>query len=267
VTPNPYLTISYGDVALAALLVLVNGVVSVALGLGIERRLAIASGRMVVQLLLVGLLLEWVFAIDRAIVVIALGSLMACVAALAAVGQVARPFPGLAISTVIPIWASAWLVTLIGATGIIAVEPWYNPQYVIPLIGMVLGNALTGIAVGLDRLTDGLHHRRREIEMFLVLGATRTEAGHATVRDAVRAGMIPILNAMAIAGVVSLPGMMTGQILAGVAPGEAVRYQIVIFFLIAAGTALGTVGAVVIGARQLFDTEHRFRHERLQERP
>ena len=83
-------------------------------------------------------------------------------------------------------------------------------------------------------------------------------------RDAMRAGLIPMLNAMAAAGIISLPGMMTGQILAGSPPWEAVKYQILIMFLIATGTGFGTLLAVSLGARRLFDDRHRLRLDRLR---
>ena len=83
-------------------------------------------------------------------------------------------------------------------------------------------------------------------------------------QQAIRSGMIPIINAMAAAGIVSLPGMMTGQILAGAAPVEAVKYQIMIMFLIAAGTGLGTVAAVTLGSRHLFDERQRLCLDRLR---
>ncbi|MEA2093488.1 MAG: ABC transporter permease, partial [Pseudomonadota bacterium] len=82
-------------------------------------------------------------------------------------------------------------------------------------------------------------------------------------QQAIRSGLIPIINAMAAAGVVSLPGMMTGQILAGAPPVEAVRYQILIMFLIAVGTGVGTLVAVTIGSRHLFDDRQRLCLERL----
>ena len=83
------------------------------------------------------------------------------------------------------------------------------------------------------------------------------------MREAVRTGMIPILNSMSVAGLVSLPGMMTGQLLAGVEPVQAVRYQVVIMFVIAAATALGTVSVVLLATRRLFDRCHRFRADRI----
>ena len=98
-----------------------------------------------------------------------------------------------------------------------------------------------------------------------MLGETSNEAISGYRNQAVRSGMIPIINAMAAAGVVSLPGMMTGQILAGALPVEAVKYQILIMFLVSAGTGLGTLAAVHIGARRLFDSRQRLCLDRLRE--
>jgi putative ABC transport system permease protein len=129
---------------------------------------------------------------------------------------------------------------------------------------MMLGNTLTGISLGLDRLGEQLSAQRERVELRLSLGATRWEAAREPVREAVRTGMIPILNSMMVVGVVSLPGMMTGQILSGVAPLAAVRYQIVIMFLIAAGTALGTVSVVILSYRRLFSSRHQFLYQRIR---
>ncbi|MCP3974707.1 MAG: ABC transporter permease, partial [bacterium] len=133
-----------------------------------------------------------------------------------------------------------------------------QPQYAIPLLGMVLGNTLNGISVGLNAFTEALVTRRDKVESLLALGATRWEAALGPIQHAVRTGMIPIVNSMMIVGVVSLPGMMTGQLVTGVAPIQAVKYQIVIMFLIASATALGTVAAVVLSFVQLFNSEHQF---------
>ena len=120
-------------------------------------------------------------------------------------------------------------------------DPWRQPQYTIPLLGMILGNTLNGISLGLGRLTEELAVRRDQVELLLSLAHTRWEAARLrAVRQAVRTGMIPTINAMMVTGIVSLPGMMTGQLLSGVDPVDAVKYQIVIMFLIASGTALGT---------------------------
>ena len=144
------------------------------------------------------------------------------------------------------------------------IDSWYQPQYAIPIMGMLLGNTLSGISVGLNTFNEGMITRRREIETYLALGATRWEAGRDAIQDAVRTGMIPIINSMMIVGIVSLPGMMTGQILSGTAPMQAVKYQIVIMFLIASSTALGTVGVVLLSFSRLFNAEHQFLPQRLK---
>ena len=122
---------------------------------------------------------------------------------------------------------------------------------------------MTGIALGLNTLTTAAVRDKAAIEARLMLGASRLEALGGPVRDALVTALMPIVNAMAAAGVVSLPGMMTGQILAGVAPGEAVKYQILIMFLIAGGTCLGAFAAVFAGALRLSDHRHRLRLDRL----
>jgi putative ABC transport system permease protein len=154
----------------------------------------------------------------------------------------------------------------VGLFAVIRIHPWYEPQYAIPILGMILGNTLTGVSLGIERMTQELTSGRNTIEMILALGGSRWEAAQEAIRQAVRAGMIPTLNQMTVVGIVSLPGMMTGQVLAGESPEDAVRYQIVIMFLIAASSALGTVGAVLLTYRRLFSSSHRFLRDRLVER-
>jgi putative ABC transport system permease protein len=161
-------------------------------------------------------------------------------------------------------FVSAFSVTLLALLVIVQPEPWYLPQYSIPLLGMLLGNTLNGITLGLDNLTRNAWEKSAIIDGRLALGETWTSAISDIRRDSIRVGMIPIINAMSVAGLVSLPGMMTGQILAGAPPMEAVKYQILIMFLIAAGTGMGTITAIVIGCRRLFDDRERLRLDRLR---
>ena len=148
--------------------------------------------------------------------------------------------------------------------GILQIEPWYTPQYLFPLLGMVLGNTINGISLGLDRFMDSLSVRRKEVEMLLSLGATSWEAANELIRDALRTSLIPTINSMLIMGIVSLPGMMTGQILAGVSPGEAVRYQIIVIFIIAAAAALGSTAVIVLAFRALFSSRQQLLFDRLR---
>jgi putative ABC transport system permease protein len=129
---------------------------------------------------------------------------------------------------------------------------------------MLLGNTMSGMAIALDNLTQSAWQQRGAIEARLMLGHTWDQAIEDLRRRALRSGLIPIINAMAAAGVVSLPGMMTGQILAGSPPLEAAKYQIMILLLIAVGTGLGAIVAVSLGAFRLFDKRQRLRLDRLK---
>jgi putative ABC transport system permease protein len=258
--------LSLWDVAIAALLIVVNGAVSVALKLDLERKLAWAAVRTVVQLLAIGYVLGWVFQFDRWFVVLPLMVAMTLIAGFAGAQRGARTYTGQRVDSIVSIWVSSWLVAAVGLFVVIRIRPWYEPQYAIPILGMILGNTLTGVSLGIERMTEELTARRDRVDMALALGATRWEAAQAPARQAVRAGMIPTLNQMAVVGIVSLPGMMTGQVLAGQSPLQAVRYQIVIMFLIAASSALGTVLAVLLTYRRLFSADHRFLASRLMER-
>lgn len=248
------------EVGIAAALILINAAISLALGLGLEKRLAIASVRTVVQLLLIGLVLKWIFGTEHWAAIAGLMLLMSSIAGIAAVRRTERRYSGIWLTSLTSVLVSSWFVLAIALTSIIPPSAWSEnaAQYAIPLMGMILGNTLNGISLGLDRLGDELTARRGEVEMRLTLGATRWEAARPAIRTAIRTGMIPIVNSMMVVGLVSLPGMMTGQILAGAEPMEAVRYQIVIMFLIAAGTALGTTGAVLLGYLCLFNRRHQF---------
>ncbi|MAS11310.1 iron export ABC transporter permease subunit FetB [Salinisphaera sp.] len=260
------ISLSFFDLALAALAVLALAATTFAMRLGIARTLLIAALRTTAQLALVGLVLEAVFA-QRQLVWIALMALvMLLLAGREAAARQKRPFIGgygFAAGTA-SMFLSSFVTAVATLVIVIRVEPWYTPQYAIPLLGMLLGNTMTGIALAMDRLTQEVWRGAAVIETRLALGASATEAVAEMRRDAMRAGMIPMLNAMAAAGIISLPGMMTGQILAGSPPWEAVKYQILIMFLIATGTGFGTLLAVSLGARRLFDDRHRLRLDRLR---
>jgi len=252
------------ELAIASALVFVAGLVSVLLGLHIERRLAIAAARTVVQLLLVGYVLVWVFRADTPWLVLAALGLMTVAAARAAVRRSGRSYRGAYLDAFITLLAVGVITTGAVTQVVIGVDPWYQPQYVIPLLGMVFGNSLTGISLSLDHLLETLDERREQIEMALALGATSWEAARAPLREAVRRGMIPIINAMTVAGIVSLPGMMTGQILAGSDPMRAVAYQIVVMFMLAAATALGCMMTTLWVHRRLFSERHQLLIERIE---
>ena len=133
-------------------------------------------------------------------------------------------------------------------------QTWYDPQYLIPLVGIVLGNAMNGAAIAGERLVQALKAHRQEIETHLCLGATPKQAIAQYRRDAIRVGMIPTINAMMVVGLVKLPGIITGQILSGVPPMDAASYQILIMFMLACATMITTVLVTESVYRQCFTT-------------
>ncbi|KJS33497.1 MAG: ABC transporter permease [Desulfatitalea sp. BRH_c12] len=254
------------DLALAAGLIVLLSIVSWAMHLQLERQLIVAAVRMTVQLLLIGLVLKALFANVHPGWMALMATVMLLAAGREVMGRQKRGFAGVwgfGMGT-LSMFISSFAITIVALTVIVGPDPWYEPQYAIPLLGMLLGNTMNGIAIGMDRLTHAAYEQRTLIEGRLMLGQSWSKAIEALRSDSIRAGLIPIVNAMMAAGLVSLPGMMTGQILGGNPPMEAVKYQILIMFLIAGGTGLGTMTAVWIGSRRLFDERHRLRLDRLK---
>ena len=260
-----YVALDYWDLVIAASLLLINGALSLALDLGLVRSLAIGAARMVVQLLLVGLVLEALFTTVSPLWTALAVAVMLLFAGREVMARQRRRLKGFwafglgtGAVTIAPV-----LVTVFALTTQVAPDPWYHPRYAVPLLGMVLGNALTGVGLALDALTSGLVTGRAGVEARLALGSTIREATLPVVRTALRTALMPTINAMAATGLVTLPGMMTGQILSGVEPHEAVKYQLLVMFLISGGTAVGAILTVHGGVWRLTDRRHRLRLDRL----
>jgi len=254
------------DIAVCTGLVLALAAISARLRLGIGRRMLIAAARTLVQLSVIGLVLKVLFEQTDPLPILALALFMLAVASYEVMARQEHRFQGpwgIGIGT-LSMFLSSFAITLLALTVVIGVHPWYAPQYLIPLLGMLLGNTMSGVAIALDNLTRTATQQRGAIEAQLMLGAGWNEAIGEIRRTALRSGLIPIINSMAAAGVVSLPGMMTGQILGGSPPLEAAKYQIMILLLIAAGTGFGAMSAVWIASRRLFDERERLRLDRLR---
>jgi putative ABC transport system permease protein len=253
------------DLGIAAGLLILDAGLSIWLGLKLERRLMIAAVRMVLQLLMIALVLKGLFALASPAWTGLAALVMILFAGREAMARQDRRFLGLwgyGLGTTAMLTASA-LVTVFALTTQVRPDPWFDPRYAIPMLGMILGNTMTGVSLGLNALSSGAWTERRGIEAQLALGANRWEAMRGVGRKAMTTALTPIVNSMSASGIVFLPGMMTGQILAGVDPLEAVKYQILIMFLIAGGTGFGSVVAVYGGIARLTDARHRLRLDRL----
>ena len=254
------------DLMLAALLVVALAITSHFMRIRMTRQILIAATRTTIQLLLIGLVLKTIFTYVHFSWILLMSIIMLLAAGREVMRRQQRRFSGfwgfgLGATSM---FVSSFTITTLALIVIINNQPWYEPQYAIPLLGMMLGNTMNGIALGLDRLTSNAWQQRMIIEARLMLGQDWNQAVCDIRRESIRNGMIPIINSMAVAGLVSLPGMMTGQILAGSPPLEAVKYQILIMFLISSGTGFGTMVAVWTASRRLFDDRQRLRLDRLK---
>ncbi|KAF6251822.1 hypothetical protein COO60DRAFT_581040 [Scenedesmus sp. NREL 46B-D3] len=255
--------ITYLGVGLAAALIMLQILVSIRLCLGLHSQLAVAAVRCVVQLSLLGYILAPIFKLNSPWLVLAYAGFMVWVSALEAIGRPAHVYKGLFFHTLGIVLLAAGCTMGYGLTLVIGVAPWWSPQYLIPVLGMVLGNTISGISVGLaavmEELTTGADH----IERLLSLGASRAEATRDLLGRAVRLAMTPLLNQMSVVGLVSIPGMMTGQILGGSHPDQAARYQMVIMFLLGAASTAAAIGSTSAAVAHVVDGCHRLRPERL----
>ena len=253
------------DLSLTAVLILLLAGLSWLLRLGIGRSTLVAAVRTTVQLLLIGFVLKAIFASEAIVWIVLMAIVMLLAAGREVMARQKRRLSGVwgfAVGTG-SMFVSTFVITIVILITVIGTQPWYTPQYAIPLLGMMLGNTMTGIALGMDYLSNSAWQHKNIIEGRLALGQDWQQAIADIRRDSMRTGMMPMINAMAAAGLVSLPGMMTGQILAGSPPLEAVKYQILIMFMISAGTGFGTMAAVWVTARRLFDDRERLRLDRL----
>jgi putative ABC transport system permease protein len=247
--------IGWLQLALASGFIVLTGVLTYAVGARLEKDLAIAALRTYLQLLALGFVLRWVFANDSPLIVVVLLGLMTALATNIILRRAPDAPAGLFGSTTLAMAITGLTVTFAVTGLVIGVHPWYRAQYVIPIAGMVIGNSMTGIALVLERVFADLDARRDQVLALTALGATPWEAARDSVRTAIRAGLIPTINSMAAVGIVFIPGMMTGQILAGVDPIVAAPYQIVVMLMVSAATALGAVVAVLLSYRRRFSAE------------
>ncbi|WDZ95806.1 ABC transporter permease [Herbaspirillum sp. WKF16] len=260
------LSLSAMDLALASILIVVNGIASLALGLQVHRSLAVAAVRMMVQLLLVGVILRWILG-NQSPMVTAIAVLVMIAAAAREVSSRPRtPFQGrfgIGISAVV-VGASSLLTVALALSTAIRPQPWYDPRYAIPLMGIVLGSVLNSASISLDSFLSAASSAAAEIETRLALGATRNEAVRPQLIAAIRSGMLPVINQMSAAGLITLPGIMTGQVLAGMDALEAAKYQVLLMFILAGASGLAAYGCASLASIRLTDSRHRLRLDRLR---
>ncbi|KAF8940478.1 hypothetical protein BGZ47_007728 [Haplosporangium gracile] len=242
---KPMVELQWYHVAIASVLILVNGALSIALGLKLEKRLFISATRCVVQLTIMGMVLQTIFDANNPIFVILMALLLITLGTNEAVFNVSKRrhiymFP----SVLVSMGCSCLII------GTFA-------------LGMLLGNTMTAISLGLDQCLSQLSENKEKIELYLSMGATRWEACRPIAIEAMRRAMLPTINQMSIIGLISIPGMMTGQLIAGASVMNAAKSQIIIMYLISGAAAFGTLSSVMICLRVCFDSSDRLRPERI----
>jgi putative ABC transport system permease protein len=252
---------SYADLALTGILILAVLYLSHREHLEIGRTYIHASIRAVVQLILVGYVIEYVFRLDRWYLVALLLTAMSFVAA----HEGARRFPGkigyAAGMVWVSIFAGTFINTFVVTEVILKIEPWWSPRYLLPLAGMIMGNALNSGSLAGERFISDFRSRIAEVETHLTLGFSSAHAVREIKRNAVRSALIPTFNAMFTVGIVHLPGMMTGQILSGSSPLTATKYQIIVMFMISSTVALTALILIHLLKRRIFTAAEQIRYD------
>lgn len=239
--------------------IILSSIVSLYMRLKLEKDLWIGAVRTVIQLLLMGFILKYIFNNVNIFFVLGLFIWMIFWASRIINKRVSnKPF-----NVQMPIFLSMVvtyiLISSITTGGLLQVSPWYDPSIFIPIAGMVIGNSMNACALSLERLFSELKEKRDEVEQMLLFGASSKEAMLPALTVAVKTGMVPAINSMMSVGLVFIPGMMTGQIIGGQPPVESAKYQIMIMLMISASTAIGCSFVTAIVARKCFTEKHQLK--------
>jgi len=225
-------------------------------GINREKEIAISSVRMTLQLIITGYLLAYVFENPHPVVTI----LIIVVMEGFAVHTVINKFKGKLSDKLKKIIAFSMVTgtlfcLLYFLMIVVRISPWYDPQYFIPIAGMLIGNSMTGVSLGVKSLQEGMTVQKSWVEEALILGATPKRATREILNQTFDAAIMPTINSMIGMGIVFLPGMMTGQILSGTSPNTAVTYQIAIMLGILGAVALSVMIMLQLGYRSYFNED------------
>lgn len=249
-----YVEIPLSRLAVALCLMVVAVLLSRRGSLGLERDLAMGTVRCAAQLLAIGYVLRLLFAAERWYWVLLTLAVMLLVAAYTSARRVEHgPGTRALFPRALAAIAAGAAVALLPVFALVVVpHPWFEARYLVPIGGMMLANAMNVVAQVFERVFASAHAEAAVVEQLLALGATPQQALGPQVKKAVRAALIPTINGLLTVGLVALPGMMTGQIVGGTAPEQAVRYQIVVMYQLVAVAAVSGTLAAAFARRLLF---------------
>ena len=250
---NEIVTLQIGQFSLIYLLLLIVLFVMKKCKISQTRLLVVASIRMTVQLVLAGLILTYIFENPHpafTVVYILLMTGFAVYMALQRNKTINKRFKWIAGTSLALTGIAVLCFFILVVVGV----NLFNPQYTIPISGMIMGNALTGVSLGLKTFNESVKAQRPRIDALLNMGVTPKKILVPFVNGAVETALLPTLNSMLGMGIISLPGMMTGQILSGTLPMTAILYQIAIIIAICAVTCLAVFCALFFGSKTLYNT-------------
>lgn len=220
--------------------------------LDLEKQMLLAVFRAFVQLTLIGFALTYVFAVDSPLVILLILSVMVLIAGYTS-GKRAQGVPHARAVALASIFLGAALTLgLLVGLGVFK----FTAQQLIPIAGMVIGNAMNVCSLVMQRIREEINGRSLEIETALALGATRRQAANRYLKIALQSGMLPIVDSTKTVGLIQLPGAMTGMILAGAAPLEAVQLQMIVMYMLIGAAAFTGLAATFLSYRQFFTADH-----------
>lgn len=221
-------------------------------GIKKEKEIIVSTLRMTVQLVAVGYLLILVFEKPDPFITLLILVVMLTFASIIVITRSGSMANSLKWVVALAIGTGSILTLLYFTALIIRIDPWYDPRYFIPVAGMIVGNVMNASALGLKTLQNGFRDRFSEVENSLMLGASPSIAMKPIVNRAFDSSITPTITSMLGMGIVSLPGMMTGQILSGTLPVTAIKYQIGIMLAIMGSVSLASIILLTLGSRTFF---------------
>lgn len=248
------------NIVLYSLILIVPLIIFIWLDLKVYKNFLVSMVRMVLQLILIGLYLKYLFIYDK----MWLNMIWVLIMILAANFTILKNSAMLSVRfylTTIPVYII--IVFLVFLTFLIPLgyETLSSAQYMIPLIGMILGNILSSNIIGMQRFYEDMVHHEDDYIQFILAGAGFIEAIKPFARHALKTAIMPKLGIMATMGLVSIPGMMTGQILGGVSPVNAIKYQIIIMIGILTSATLSIICTIIVSSFFNFDAFGRIRKD------
>ncbi|WP_163537912.1 iron export ABC transporter permease subunit FetB [Gracilibacillus sp. YIM 98692] len=219
-----------------------------------EKEILIATFRMTIQLVLVGYVLTFIFENENMLYSLIVLVIMQTFAIFNIFKRTKHSMSNHLKKIIAIAMVTGTLFSFLYFDFIVAqFSPWYDPRYFIPIAGMLIGNSMTGITLGVSSLVEGFQARRKEVEAALMLGATPNKASQGIVNHAFDSAILPTINSMVGMGIVFLPGMMTGVILSGASPMDAIKYQIAIMLGITGSVSLTVIIFLYFGYKTFFN--------------